>query len=387
MLVSGLRFRLRPCFVFLLRPVRSAFAGLGAVSVLVALLVLGLSLGVAPGAHAQQGNTESSETPVSEETTSQESTEGTLTQEVISDFRAGNYQAVLSATQSTVERDDIDARVYLVRGLAFAQTGRDVAADSMLSLAVDGGLASADVIQARYRVRFRLGRYEAALEDVHRLLDETPTNPDLRQRRARLLNKLGRHDEAIEELRRLASVHAEDPSGLVALSDTYDRIEKSDSAYAIARRAVETFPRRHLPQLHLADLHLRRDSLQQAESALKTALESAGMQPFLRSVARANLGYVYARTGRPDSALAMTTEGVEAWPDNPYAHRNRALAHLELGHTAKACRDLRTALENDYHTAFGAHTKFGPDPEPLLDEHCPADQNPESQKPESQKPE
>lgn len=87
-----------------------------------------------------------------------------------------------------------------------------------------------------------------------------------------------------------------------------------------------------------------------AERELQKAVALASRTPLERDRyrvlprAHANLGIVYALTGRPDAARSALDESLSLWPGNPNALLNRGVLNMTEGRFGEAVGDFETAL-------------------------------------------
>jgi tetratricopeptide (TPR) repeat protein len=221
-------------------------------------------------------------------------------------------KALLDVQQATRLAPD-DVRPHFERGLALADLGRDAEAEGELTafLSQTGGTEPA--YAERARIRARMGRPEAAIDDLAAAIRLRPSI-DLYLERGRLLESRDRHAQAAACYRDGLTQLGESPLLRRALVAALIALERHEDALI----AIDEAPARGGLEsgwlLERADVLERLGRDEEAHAARRRALATANA-----SLSR-----------RPTSANLVA----------------RAEAHLALGDRAAARRDLEQALRS-----------------------------------------
>jgi serine/threonine-protein kinase len=213
------------------------------------------------------------------------------------------------------------------------------------ALALDPRLAAAHFALGFVRFWYDWNWDEAETE-FRRAIELGPESAEPHLGLAHLLSNLGRQPEAIAEIRRAREL---DPLSMIAntLEASFLSLaQRDDEALSRLQKTFDIDPDFWVAHLHLGGIEYKRGRITQAVDALQNARRLSGDVPN----AIASLGYVYARTGSPDPALALLAElstlaSIRYVPPCNYAlihcglgQRDHALAWLDR---AYAERDLR----------------------------------------------
>lgn len=266
------------------------------------------------------------------------------------------------------------SNAYLVRALCQAE---DEARKADFDLAVQADPASSEARQARALNRLRTEDVAGAVEDFTVVFKQDPTNQAVAQVIVEQLVSLGRTEDALELLGE--AIEASPSEGLHRLRGLIYRAEgKEDEALAEFGKALELQPKDAISLLQRAEISLGRGDVKAAKGDLEQAIrveprvadsvaavrvrcyiaveegrladaindmslivQASSDDPFWKL----QLASLYVQDNRPRKAIELTTEILQADPDNTSALRSRADTLLGLGQHAEAIRDYDRAIE------------------------------------------
>lgn len=226
-------------------------------------------------------------------------------------------------------------------------TSKDVRADSHIRLAqlledrgnVKEGLKHARMAvklvpdQTSYRyvlgsLLFRTGNFEAATDELGRVVEENPSHQSAQYRLGQALIRMGREDEAqtylnaadslqqlnneISQLRTLAQQNPKDPRRWLQLGQTLRDAGRFQEAMEAYRVVLSMQPENRSLKMILANLALRAGDRQQAIQRYQSILR----RDSTFTDAWVNLGVVYATSGQSRRARTAWQRALKLDPQN-----------------------------------------------------------------------
>jgi tetratricopeptide (TPR) repeat protein len=191
------------------------------------------------------------------------------------------------------------------------------------------------------RLLFYLGEYDEALDYVDAARPLLGFHPESMALRGRVLVGLGRMVEAEESYRAVLARrpnNAEALAGLAELSIAQGRIEEGRQRFEELRKRV---PEDRRTLLSLALLSEYRGNVEEAESFVRRALRSHGLDPVVNALA----AEFYLRRNRPDRAVELARRALEA-SDSTQTREILLRGLLESGDYAAADEVSRQLLRN-----------------------------------------
>ena len=288
----------------------------------------------------------------------------------------GDDAAALELYKAALELQPDAAEIHQQMGLAYRKLGDMDAAREHLSKQASGSLSFPDPLMDSLKSDFArshlfagleaqsTGRWETAVAEYRKAVNEDPTNGVNHQILADALEKSGDLDSAIEEFRLAVSLLPSDGMVRVQLAKALvARDGVSDEAIDLFRRAVELAPRLKEARTGLGSVLLMQEQhLEEASENLRSALEidpedlgarlqlarvlilsgepAEAVEELERILAidpqrqevLLNYGQALARSGRPGDATA-TFQGLLEQRTTDVV---RAVAHKELAEIAVA---------------------------------------------------
>ncbi len=171
---------------------------------------------------------------------------------------------------------------------------------------------------------------------------------------AKLLQE-NRPDSAIRELTRAAALEPRSPAVHLLLGQAYlgkGTPELVAEAKAEFQQARELDPELVMASYYIAKIDLDLGRVGSAEGELRRAIEKRPREHYLLAL----LGEVRRRQGRPDDAVALTTQALESDPQAIPAYFYRALAWWDRKDGARAMDDLNRVLSSPYATVEAHQT-------------------------------
>ncbi len=222
-------------------------------------------------------------------------------------YLAWTYQQARRATQTQEQRAQI-VRDFVQLGLAYSQEGDLYAALDAFNVAIAANPEHApEAYYYRALVYTQMERFENALQDLTKALEQQPHFPQAYAARASVYLSLDRPASAVEDLNKALQM------GL------------TDDATVYLNRGLAYF------QLDMYDL---------AEKDFRKALS---MTPDSAAV-HFNLGTLYLQRGDEEKALEHLNRAIQLDPNFPAAYFNRAMALAHLGRREEAIQDLERFL-------------------------------------------
>jgi len=211
--------------------------------------------------------------------------------------RAGSLEREVRLWKRAFAADppDVDAGRFLAEAHLRARPRRLDDAEAVLARVTALEPGAVESLLALERVRTARGDLEGALEVLSRLVEAHP------QRAASYLQRMAEHalalyqdERAVEYAARAVSLSPEDAEGHARLGDLYRARQDTGRAVRSYERALELDPRRFDTAFDLAEVHLSRGELEQADRWLRRLIRAAPDDDLVSRAARAavqvNLG-------------------------------------------------------------------------------------------------
>jgi len=243
----------------------------------------------------------------------------------------GDDAAALELYKAALELQPEAAEIHQQMGLAYRKLGDMDAAREHLSKQASGSLSFPDPLMDSLRSDFSrshlfagleaqsTGRWEAAVAEYRKAVNEDPTNGVNHQILADALEKSGDLDSAIEEFRLAASLLPSDGMVRVQLAKALvTRDGVSDEAIDMFRRAVELTPGLVEARRGLASVLLHQQRYEEALEHLDATLEIDSTDPGARLMRARALAAVGRETEAKldlESIVAAQPEALEATLD------------------------------------------------------------------------
>ena len=232
----------------------------------------------------------------------------------------------------------LDPYSFLRAGMANEHTGDHKGAERLYRRGLELAPNDVELHNALGWTLFQDGRSAEAVVEYDRALTADPNHVKSHNNLALALVELGRLDEAASHFE--TSLRLEPKAEIYSdLGFIKARQGKSEEALAYYRRALELDP--HCPSAHfnLAATYAQEGALGEAESHYRQAL--AGKPT---AEAHNGLGYVLAREGRGDEAVAEFRKAIEVDPHFTPVYNNLAEELAKQGKLEEAAQEYRLSL-------------------------------------------
>jgi len=259
---------------------------------------------------------------------------------------AGNVTRAIEGLHLALIRDPKFALAHAALGRAYWQQYLETKDPSWVRLSTDAVTEALRLDPADPGTRLALanlysgtGRTDAAVEELHRVLEAQPSNDDAHRQLGDILAGRSRWEEAIAELRTAVDLRPKYGENLSRLGLTLDASGRYAEAAAVYKRLVELQPGnpRALQRLGSAYEHMGQDDL-----ALETFGRALALAP--DSKAFTNIGTIEFARGRHAEAAAAFAEAAKLEPRNPIVQRNLGDSYAQMGRPADAEKAYRTAV-------------------------------------------
>lgn len=257
-------------------------------------------------------------------------------------LRSGDYAALADYYLKQVEKtpDEIELRMRL--GQTLAKAGRLNEAESALLDSIRLAPENADARLALVEVLKSAGKAEAAAEQLEALVQQDPENPDYLVRLgntwldARSTSKTKRRQAAADAWQRLADARKDDAVVTAQVGDLMRRIERTDDALELYRRAIELAPEQPQYREYLGEFLHKLDREDEALEAWVSIAE--GPRENRDNLIR--LAEVLSTFERSDESLQAFAKAAEL--DLTFSHR---LRYSELLSRASRYEDSLAQLD------------------------------------------
>jgi tetratricopeptide (TPR) repeat protein len=255
-------------------------------------------------------------------------------------YRAGDLEAVLSATDAALAANPEMADAWELRGLALESLKRPEAALAALTRAMDIAGATGYTLLAASRVQLGLGRVEEALSGAHRAIEGGAIDSSEVREMAVELAEMGRWRDALSLYGRYSD--DPDPDSRATWARILSEAGRQEEAAAILTQSVSAHPEQARAYLVLGLVRLRQgmapEALAASQRAIELAPEAAG--------AWSNQGAALYLLDRRAEAVAAWRRAVELDPEQYEALFNLGIKAPEVGDLETARWALRLFLES-----------------------------------------
>lgn len=193
----------------------------------------------------------------------------------------------------------------------------------------------------------RLERSDEALAILEQGLAFSPEAAPLLQLQIPLLLDFNRIEEARMAADRLLALAPENAASYLLAAISHERSDQLETALEYAKEAITSDGLSAQAWRTLAQVHSRQGQLDEAHTALQTAL---GLEPHNASTTYRQLGWVYTATKRYEDAVAAFTNAVKTNAQDISSWHGMAEAH----HAAKQFKEALVAIR----AALKLHPEF-----------------------------
>ncbi len=231
---------------------------------------------------------------------------------------------------ASIREEFLDPYSFLRAGTANQRTGDYAGAERLFRRGLELAPDDAELHNALGWTLFQSGRPAEAVAEYQRALAAEPRHAKAHNNLALALVELGRLEEAASHFR--ASLEIEPRAEIYSdLGFTMARLGKRDEAFAAYRKALEIDPACASAHFNLAVTFVQEGRLGEAETHYRQALAT---RP--NAETHNGLGFVLARQGRNEEALAEFRAAIEADESYTPAYNNLAEALVRQGRLEEA---------------------------------------------------
>jgi len=211
------------------------------------------------------------------------------------------------------------------------------------ALEIDDSLAEAHTSLANVR---RLGDFDwaGAESGFKRAIELNPDYAPAHQFYAITLSATGRHTEAIAEVRRALELEPTSAVMIKNVARILYEARRYDEAITYYRQALEIDPGFSQAQREIGLAYEQKGMYEEAVSALEKALSLPGN--YFRTTAQADLGHVYAVSGKRGDALRVLAELQELSEQSYVSPYDIAVVYAGLGDKEQALAWLHKSYED-----------------------------------------
>lgn len=188
----------------------------------------------------------------------------------------------------------------------------------------------------------RNGKYNDAIANFRALAERTPNSIDAQIQMASVFQLKGDVHNAIVTLQKAAAIQPQDPRPSAMLPFLLEMENRAQEAKQLVRRTLAQRPDDPDALNNLAYLLAQTgDSLDEAVTLARKAVSKAPNNPAFLDT----LGYVYLKRDQDDDALAIFSNLIRKYPDDPACAYHTGMAWFQKGDRARAKTLLSHALE------------------------------------------
>ena len=258
----------------------------------------------------------------------------------------GSVSRAIDGFRAALARDPLFALAHAALGRACWQQYTDTRDPSWARLAADSVTEALRLDPAEPATRLSLatvyagtGRSDAAVEELHKILDRQPSNDDAHRLLGDALAAKSRWEEAIAELRTAVDLRPRYGDNLSHLGLALVGSGRYADAIAVYRRLAALQPQNPRAYQRLGTAY---HEMGDDERAVENYRRALSLGPDAR--AYANLGSVEFSRGRFAEAAAAFAEAARLEPKSPVAQRNLGDAYARLDRPDDAAQAYRTAV-------------------------------------------
>ena len=232
----------------------------------------------------------------------------------------------------------LDPYSFLRAGISNENTGDHAGAERVYRRGLQIAPNDAELHNALGWTLFQEGRSAEAVEEYERALKADPKHVKTHNNMALALVELGRLEEAAGHLKR--SLELEPKAEIYSdLGFIMWRLGRPDEARADYRKALELDPNCASAHFNLAVMYVQAGAFGEAETQYRQALSG---KPTAET--HNGLGYVLARQGQTDEAVAEFRKAIDADPKFTPAYNNLGKALAEQGKLEEAAHYYQLSL-------------------------------------------
>ncbi len=259
-----------------------------------------------------------------------------------------HVEAALTAFQQSARLSPNPSLAHLRAGAAFVNYGAGEQAIAEATQAVESPETSATAWLLLVQAHLVMGHADAAEKVLKYAMAANPADASWAMQLGRFYLREQRPQEALVLFNRVATRIPPDPAILAAQAEAHASAGNAQAAIALATQVVELQGRGIESMLFLGAMCERLGALEEAEQSYQRVLDQAPLQ----LMAGQALAALYARTNRPQQALALLEKIVEAHPEAILPRLDIAHLHEQAGHPDEAIAMYRQVLKRDRHDPF-----------------------------------
>ncbi len=270
-------------------------------------------------------------------------------EEMKTQFYIQNYNRAIKYADQLLEIESFEnlSEVVFLKSVALSNLRREEEALSLLDQYIPQVGQGMELLQARYEIKCKIGRFQEAKSDAIEIIKLDPKNHDHFFKLIQIHEYLKEYDEILKIYEELSTEIADDftleeckISALMGLNKYQEAISELKKINTLAKEDIDFAWINN----NMGFCLIETKQYELAEEYLEKAVENAPNFAFALN----NLGYVKFMLGNANNGLDIINRSLKIDPSNSYAFKNRAKIYLSLGKRRKAKRDLMTALDLGY---------------------------------------
>lgn len=254
----------------------------------------------------------------------------------------GLYQAALDDLNSVIAelKEPVEEELYLLRGSIYGKMERWEAALEDVSRVIEKDQENLQAWYQRGMIWMTLRHYEEALNDFDWVVEHDPEAIEPRFSRAFTLLGLFRTEEAFEELEQVLAIRPDFVPALCEKAILLASLGRKEEAIALYNEILRDFPDNarilNFRGTLLASKKHFTDALEDYNRAIESNPDFAP--------AYNNRGFIYYAKGELESALYNINTAIQLSPDWSRPYLNRAVLYLQMNDLEAAREDVANAI-------------------------------------------
>ncbi len=281
-------------------------------------------------------------------------TQKTLTQAVQA-FEQDNYEQALFLAEKVLAQDPHQPDALILKAQCKIKSKDRAAGLQLLEQLLQKHPTYHKALAYRSLLLAEDKKLDAALVDINAALKLAPNQPNYQSEKGIIYQQMGQHEKAIQSFSAIIEKHPKHESAYYfrainknKLNDKTGALADFDQAIQLHRDVPEMYSKRAFLQM---DLNNYPAAIQDFSKVIVLAPEENQNNQI--AIAFNNRGFARYKNQAFGQALDDINYSLQLFPENAYAYKNRALAHLAQGKNKEACHDLVLALQHKFTAQYG----------------------------------
>lgn len=286
-------------------------------------------------------------------------------QEAISLANQGELTEAIKLLDKAIKINPHEPKYFADKSLCLEGLGKSKESLECINNAVKKHPKNPYFLLARTAILYHRKDFKEVIIDVDNAMKFAKEDKDLKinllLKKSAAHNYLNDFKSAISDLELALTIDSSYIAIYVDFGITYMDIKDYPSALKYFTKASEYDPNDYILLMNIGFLFIQMEEYRKAIGALNKSIQ---IEPNLLPESYNNRGFAYFKLGELETAEADIDKSLEMYPQNSYAHKNKALIYLAKKDISKACASLQKALN------YGYNKMYGDEVDKLMEEYC-----------------